>query len=157
MTTALSDAKLQAQLALAARVLLLVLFFVSGIRKIVEFPVFVSFIASKGLPFPGAGAVLAAILEIGATVLLVAGWKTRPTALILAVYTLIAGVLFHDFWNMQTAGLQGAQASNQMNHFLKNLSICGGLLLLAALGPGAWSVDMRSKKEAEPHASPRGT
>ena len=112
-----------------------VIFAVSGIRKIVEFPVFVAFIASKGLPFPEACAVLAAILEIGGTVLLVVGWKTRQTALVLAFYTVFLAFVFHDFWNMQSANLQGAQASNQMNHFLKNISIAGGLLLLAALGP----------------------
>ena len=78
------------------------IFGVSGVRKIVEFPVFVTFIASKGLPFPEACAVLAAILEIGGTVLLLAGWKTRETALVLAIYTVFLAFAFHDFWNMQT-------------------------------------------------------
>ncbi|ROZ75089.1 DoxX family protein [Ramlibacter sp. WS9] len=152
-----APASLHAELSLAARILILVIFAVSGIRKIVEFPVFVAFIASKGLPFPEACAILAAVLEIGGTVLLVVGWKTRQTALVLTVYTLFLAFVFHNFWNLQTGNMTPVQASNQMNHFLKNISIAGGLLLLAALGPGAWSVDMRSKKTAGPKLSPLKT
>ena len=66
------------------------------------------------------------------------GFFTRQTAVVLAVFTVLAGFIFHAFW----AAPEAAKMMQQIN-FLKNLSIAGGMLVLAAFGPGTISVDAR--------------
>ena len=124
--------------ALIARILMSVMFLVSGISKITGFGGTVGYIASVGLPMPTALAAAAAAVEVLASLALIIGWKTRWAALALAVFTAAATVFFHNFWAMP--------ASEQMMQqilFTKNLAVIGGLLLLASAGPGAWSVDRR--------------
>jgi putative oxidoreductase len=121
---------------LAARLLLAALFVIAGFGKIGGFEGTAAFIASKGLPLPQLGAVLAIVVELGGGILLIVGWKARWTALAMAVFTLAASFIFHDFWNQVDA----AARTNQLM-FLKNLSIIGGLLMVAAFGPGRLSVD----------------
>jgi putative oxidoreductase len=53
------------------------------------------------------------------------------------LFVVVAAFAAHRFWEINDA----AQFSNQMNHFLKNLSIIGGLLYIATFGPGSASVD----------------
>lgn len=83
------------------------------------------------------GYLIAAIELIGGLMVLV-GFKTRASALVLAAFTILTIVLVHNFWDMEGA----ARAGNQVQA-LKNLSILGGMLLLAAMGPGRYSVDNR--------------
>jgi putative oxidoreductase len=90
------------------------------------------------LPLPQVLAVGTIVLEIVAALLLIVGWKTRWAALALALFTVAAAVLFHNYWAMP--------ADKQMMQqimFMKNLAVAGGLLMLAVAGPGAWSVDRR--------------
>jgi putative oxidoreductase len=54
----------------------------------------------------------------------------------LAIYTLAAGFLFHDFWNADAAS-----KLDQTIHFWRNVSICGGMLMAFAFGAGRYSVD----------------
>jgi putative oxidoreductase len=54
----------------------------------------------------------------------------------LAAFTVLASFIFHDFW-----AAPEAERMVQNLMFMKNLSVAGGLLVLAAVGPGAWSVD----------------
>ena len=129
----MSDAALAlGRLALAA------IFLVSGYGKLVGLSGAAAYIGSKGLPAPMVLAVLAGIGEVvlGAAVAL--GFKARLAALGLAVFTVLATAFFHDFWNMQ-----GADYGAQRIHALKNLAIIGGLLVLAAAGPGRFSIDRR--------------
>ncbi len=72
--------------ALIARVLLVALFLLSGFGKIGGFAGTASYIASKGLPLPELGAVIAIVVELGGGLLLLSGWKARPVALILAIF-----------------------------------------------------------------------
>ncbi len=130
--------KFQNPLALVARVLLAALFVPAGISKIAGFAGTVGYIGSVGLPLPIVGAVLAIVAEAGGGIALLLGLQTRIAALVLAVFTLVAGVFFHAFW---AAAPEAAQMQQIM--FMKNIAIAGGLLMLTAFGPGALSLDAK--------------
>jgi putative oxidoreductase len=122
--------------ALVGRILLAVMFILSGFGKIGGFEGTVGYIASKGLPLPQVVAALTVALELGGGILLAIGWKARWVALAFAVFCLLAGLIFHNFW-----AVDAAQKMAQQINFLKNLSIAGGMLMVFAHGPGAYSVD----------------
>lgn len=128
----------QNPLALVGRLLLALLFLPAGISKIAGFAGTSGYIASKGLPLPELGVVIAIVIEIGGSLALIAGLKTRIAALALAAFTLVATFVFHNFW-----GVPADQAMVQQLMFYKNIAVVGGLLLLAAHGAGAWSVDAK--------------
>ena len=130
--------KLQNPLALAGRVLLASLFLPAGISKIAGFDGTVGYIASVGLPLPELGAVLAIAVEVIGGVALLVGFGARPAALVLALFTLVASYFFHGYWR-----LPADQQFVQQLMFFKNVAVAGGLLLLAAWGAGAWSIDAR--------------
>jgi putative oxidoreductase len=122
--------------ALVARVLLSLLFIMSGFSKIGGFAGTAGYIASKGLPLPEVGAAIAIAVELFGGLLVLVGFKTRWTALAIALFTLAAGVFFHAFWQQPPA----QQMADYIN-FWKNVSIAGGFLMIYALGPGRLSVD----------------
>ena len=121
---------------LAARILLGAIFLVAGIRKVLAFAGTVAYFTKLGFPAPEAMAVIAIVIEIGGSTLLIVGWRTRWVAWLLALFVLIAAFAAHRFWEVDAA-----QMNNQLNHFLKNLSIIGGLLMIVAFGPGSASAD----------------
>jgi putative oxidoreductase len=123
-------------LALVGRILLGSIFVLSGFEKLMAFSGVVTSIAGKGLPMPEVLAVLTVAIELGAGLLLVVGWKARWAALLLFLFTIPVTLTFHNFWTMG-----GAEAAMNEIHFLKNVSIMGGMLLAAAFGPGRYSLD----------------
>ena len=129
---------LQNPLSLTGRVLLAVLFLPAGLSKIGGFSGTVGYITSKGLPFPELAAVAAIVLEVAGGLALLLGFGTRWAALALAGFTLVATVIFHNYWAMPAA-----QQMVQQLMFMKNIAVVGGLLTLAAWGAGTWSVDAR--------------
>ncbi|MBU6436518.1 MAG: DoxX family protein [Betaproteobacteria bacterium] len=132
--------KLQNPLALLGRLLIAALFLPSGLSKIAGFAGTVGYVASQGLPAPTLLAAVAVVVEVGFTLLLVLGWGTRWVALGMAVFTVLAGVLFHNFW-----AAPADEVMMQTINFYKNIAIAGGLLFVAAFGPGALSVDARRR------------
>ena len=121
---------------LAGRVLIASVYLVAGVRKVMGFAGTVGYFTKLGFPAPEFVTVLAIIIEIGGGLLLVFGWKTRWAAWLIALFTLIAAFAAHRFWEVDPA-----QYANQMNHFLKNMAIIGGLIFVATFGPGRASVD----------------
>jgi putative oxidoreductase len=121
--------------ALAGRILLAVIFIISGFGKIMGFDGTVGYIGTK-LPMPQVVAVLTIVVELGGGILLAIGYKARWAALALAIFTLAAAILFHDFW-----AAEAAQKMNQQINFLKNLAMAGGMLMVFAFGPGRYSMD----------------
>lgn len=117
-------------MATLARTLLAVIFLVSGVRKVMGFGGVSGMMAAKG--FPMADVVLAAtiVLELAGAVMLIANWNAKCAAWALAAFTLAAGTIFHGFWNHW--GAPPAAFNNELNHFLKNVAIIGGLLMVAA-------------------------
>ncbi|MFL6664510.1 MAG: DoxX family protein [Rhizobacter sp.] len=118
---------------LVGRILLALLFLVSGAGKIALPGATQGYIASAGLPFPLLAYVVAVVVELGGATMLVAGYRTRWAAAVLAVYSVVAALAFHYNFGDQ----------NQLIHFLKNVAIAGGLLQLVAFGPGSLSLDHR--------------
>lgn len=121
---------------LAGRILMGAIFLNAGVRKLLGFAGTVGYFTRLGFPAPELFAVLAIVIEVGGSILLIIGWKTRWVAWLLALFVLIAALAAHRFWEFDAA-----QYANQMNHFMKNLAIIGGLLFVATFGPGSASVD----------------
>lgn len=120
-------------LPLVARILLASIFIMSGIGKLAASEATIGYISAMGLPFPTLGYLIALGVEIGGGLLLVAGFQTRLTALVLALFSIATGLIFHSAVGDQ----------NQMIHLLKNISMAGGLLQVVASGAGAYSLDNR--------------
>lgn len=128
----------QSQMLLVGRILLAAIFLIAGIRKIMAFAGTVGYFTKLGFPAPEAMAVLAILVEVGGGALLILGWQTRRVAWLMIAFVVIATFMAHRFWQFDAA-----QYANQMNHFLKNASIVGGLLYAAVMGAGALSLDGR--------------
>jgi len=123
---------------LTGRILLALIFVISGYNKIVGFEGTVGYIASKGLPLAQLGAVLAIVVELGAGVLLVIGWQARWAATAVFLFLIPTTLLFHNFWAVDAARVQ-----METIQFMKNLCIMGGMLYVMAFGAGPFSVDNR--------------
>jgi putative oxidoreductase len=119
---------------LAGRILLVAIFLISGLGKIGAYAGTAAYMTSVGVP----GALLPAVIaaEVLGAIAIIVGWKTRITALLLAGFTLLSGLIFHSNFSDQM----------QMIMFLKNVAIAGGFLLLVANGAGALSLDRRLAK-----------
>ena len=130
------NAKTNDTVVLIGRILLAVMFIISGFGKITGFDGTVGYIASKGLPLPQLVAIGTILVELGGGIMLAVGYKARWAALALAIFTLLAGIIFHNFW-----AAEAAQKMAQQINFMKNIAITGGMLMVFAFGPGRLSVD----------------
>ncbi|RWA46406.1 hypothetical protein AU476_36380 [Cupriavidus sp. UYMSc13B] len=110
------------------RALLGSIFLISGALKIAGFAGTAAWMASAGLPAAGLLLVATIAIEIGGGLTLITGWNSRWGALALALFLVPVTLIFHGFWSADSANFQ-----NQLNHFLKNVSIFGGMLTVFAL------------------------
>jgi putative oxidoreductase len=117
---------------LLGRLLLVFMFFLSGVGKIAGYAGTQAYMVSQGVP--GFLLPLVIVLEIAAPLAILAGWETRLVAAALAVFSVLAAVLFH---------FDPADQA-QMISLQKNFAIAGGFLLLVVHGPGRYSLDARS-------------
>jgi len=122
--------------SLLGRIGLSALFIVSGLGKLAAYAGTEQYMAAAGVP--GFLLPLVVLIEVGGGLFILAGAFTRATAVVLALFTLTAGILFH-------ANLAD---QNQFIHLLKNIAIAGGFLTLAAHGAGPLSVDALRRKRA---------
>lgn len=122
-------------LVLLARILMMALFLVSGWSKLTGFESAVGYMASVHAPLPQLAAAVAVTMELFVGLALVLGIWVRPLALLYVLFVLGTGVLGHPFWLME-----GAERAAATIQFLKNLSIVGGLLLLAVTGAGRYAL-----------------
>ncbi len=125
---------------LLGRILIALLFIPAGVSKISGFAGTVGYIASKGLPLPQVAAAGTIVVEVLVGLALLIGFKARWAALILALFTLLAAFLFHNFW-----AVPADQQMMQSINFFKNLAVVGGLLFVAANGAGPLSLDNKAR------------
>lgn len=126
--------------ALIARVLLTVMFITSGWGKITGFDGTVGYIASKGMPLPQLMAIGAIVVELGAGLLLLVGYRARLAALAIFLFLIPATLIFHPYW-----AVPPEQAMAQQINFMKNVTIMGGMLMVLAFGAGRLSLDGRAR------------
>jgi putative oxidoreductase len=124
--------------SLLGRVLLSAIFIIFGFSKIFSFSMFAGMLASKGFPLATLAMSIAVAIEVLGGLAVLVGFQTKIVAGIVFLYLIPTTFLFHNFWAMQ-----GAARMDNMAHFFKNLAIMGGFLLLAASGPGRYSIDGR--------------
>ncbi len=133
----------QNRIALVGRILLGLMFVMSGFGKIAGFEGTAGYIASRGLPLPEVLAALTIVVELGGGLMLLLGLFSRWAGLALAVFSVLAAFLFHNYWSADAASHMG-----QYINFWKNISITGGMLLVAAFGPGSISIEGRRQVTA---------
>jgi putative oxidoreductase len=122
--------------ALAGRILIGVLFLMSGLSKIAAPAATQGYIASVGLPSPVAAYAVAVLVEVVGSLLLIFGVRVRAVAIGMAIFTFATAAVFHKNFADQ----------NQMIHFMKNIAIVGGLLQVAAFGGGRFALDARRSR-----------
>lgn len=129
---------LRNEIILLARILLMILFIMSGWSKLFGFGGTVAYLESLGTPVPMLAAAIAILMEFFVAIAIILGFYTRPLAFLFALFVLGTALIGHDFWNMADP----ERAAN-MTQFFKNISIMGGLLLLGVTGAGKYSLDGR--------------
>ncbi len=112
------------------RLALGLIFLLAGVNKITGYSGTVGYMESHGLPLAGLLAVLTILVEILGALALITGWQGRWAALVLAAFLVPVTLIFHGPW------IEG-----QMQSFLKNVAIFGGLLMVVANGPGPYSLE----------------
>lgn len=132
---------IQGLAAPAGRLLLAFIFIMAGAQKITGYAGTQGYMEMMGVP--GALLPLVILIELGGGIALVLGWQARLVALLLAGFSLLAGVIFHF---VPSLGMEGMEAQMQMISFMKNVSIAGGMLMVVALGAGTFSFDQRSAR-----------
>lgn len=121
--------------ALAGRVLLALIFILSGIGKITGYSGTAAMMASKGMPMVSVLLPAAIAVELGGGLLLALGFKARWAAGAIFLFLIPTTLIFHAFW-----GLDAQAAQMQQINFMKNVAIAGGMLMVIAFGPGRLSL-----------------
>jgi putative oxidoreductase len=114
---------------LLGRAGLALIFLLSGAAKLHGYAATQQYMETTGVP--GALLPLVIFAELGGGLAILTGTLTRWAALGLAAFSLLAAFLFHG----------NVADQNQFIHFMKNIAMAGGFLVLAAHGAGAFSVD----------------
>jgi putative oxidoreductase len=108
--------------AWVGRLCLASIFLISGVRKLLAPGATVADIETAGLPVPWVAFAMAAGIELLCGLALVAGYRLQWSAALLAAFTMVAGLVFH----------QAVADENQLTHLLKNIAITGGLVHVIA-------------------------
>jgi putative oxidoreductase len=121
---------------LLGRIALSALFIPGGLRKLMDLGAFTASLQKQGVPFADILAPLGAGIEFLGGIAVLVGFQARFATLLLIVFTIIATLIAHRFWEFQ-----GAARQMQQTNFFKNLAIIGGFLALWVSGPGRYALD----------------
>ena len=123
---------------LVGRILLSAIFLISGIGKIGGFAGTAGYMASKGIPMVDVLLAITIVIEIGAALMIIGGFKARLGATALFLWMIPVTFLFHNYWAMPAD-----QQMIQQIMFMKNLGLMGGMLYIMAFGSGPMSIDKK--------------
>ena len=125
------------------RLLMTYIYITSGLGKVLDWHGNIQYMSTRHLPFIPVLLAIAAVIEIGGSVCLVTGYQARWAAFIMAGYTIVLTLIFHNYWSFT-----GMARGGQETHFRKTIAIAGGLLALTYGGPGRWALGESGRKES---------
>jgi putative oxidoreductase len=136
-------ARIESLCPLAGRILLGLYFILPGaVLKLTDMQGTSDYMASKGMVMIPLFLGLTIVLQLGGGLAVLVGYQTKIAAFLLAGLTLVISLVMHDFWDVTEAVQRGHETQN----FVKNLGIMAGLLAIAGLGAGPFSLDNRTRQ-----------
>lgn len=133
--------KLQGRMALVGRILISLIFIVAAIMKMMDPSSTITEMAERGMTFVPAFFAAAVVIELVGGLALATGIAARFCSVLLFLYLIPVTVIFHNYLTDPSA-----QSILQLNMALKNVAIMGGLLMIAAFGPGPYVVESERLK-----------
>lgn len=121
---------------LVGRFLLGIYFILPGIGKITGWAGTIDYMAEHNVPFIPIMLVITIILQLGCGAALIIGFQGKIAAFILAGLTLFISLFMHNFWDFA----EGMERNHETQNFFKNLGIMAGLLIVAGVGTGKFSL-----------------
>ena len=122
---------------LTGRILISLIFLMSGFGKVFQFDGQVAYAASQGVPLASLAIIISIIAELAAATMIIIGYRARLGALILLVWMIPVSIMLHAFWNIEDPMAQ----QMHMIMFMKNLAMMGAMLLIMSFGPGPKSIN----------------
>lgn len=122
---------------LTGRVLISLVFIMSGLGKVFQFDGQVAYAASQGVPLASLAIIVSIVAELAAVAMIVFGFKARLGALILLLWMIPVNLMMHAFWTIADPMAQ----QMHMIMFMKNVSMMGAMLLIMSFGPGPKSIN----------------
>lgn len=121
---------------LIGRLLLGLYFIVPGLTKITNYAGMTEYMSAHEVPFISILLPVTIALQLGCGIALIIGYKGKLVAFVLAGLTLVISIYMHNFWSYEV----GTERSHEMQNFIKNMAIMGGLLMVSAIGTGRFSL-----------------
>ena len=116
---------------LVGRVFISLIFLLSGFNKIGNYEGTIGWMESFGMP--GIFLIPAIILEVGAPIFIIVGYKVKISAALLSLFCITTAIIFHnDFTNQM-----------EFISFMKNIGLAGGFLFLVVNGAKDFSLDKK--------------
>jgi len=128
---------------LLGRFLLGIYFILPGVSKITGWAGTIEYMTEHNVPFIPVVLVITIVLQLGCGAALIIGFQGKIAAFLLAGLTLVISLFMHNFWEYA----EGMERNHETQNFFKNLGIMAGLLVVAGLGTGKFSLT-QSKQEA---------
>lgn len=122
---------------LLGRICISTIFILAAINKVMDYEGTAQYMASKGMTMVPVFLILAGLVEFIGGLFVLLGYRTRLGAILLLLFLIPTTIIFHDFWNQTDM----ASKHLQLNEFLKNLAIFGGLLYVLCVSAGRFSID----------------
>jgi len=121
---------------LVARIAMSALFIPGGLRKLMDLAAFTASLHKQGVPLADVLAPVGACVEFFGGIAVLVGFQLRIATLLMLLFTVIATLIAHRFWEFE-----GPARQMQQTQFFKNLAIVGGFFALWAAGAGRYAVD----------------
>ena len=126
---------------LLGRLLMGSYFILPGLQKITSYQMMTDYMLSHNVPATAILLPITIVLQITLGLAIIVGFKGKIAAFILAGLTLVISIYMHNFWAME----EGLARTHEMQNFIKNMAIMGGLLVVSSLGTGWLSLDNRNQ------------